>query len=172
MAAMTVLYSGLKGGTELLVNVVTSGIIEGLFPPFNPDRSPWLNLIEGTVEITVYLLIAGSTSASLATMFGLNSYARLPYGSLLMFWLMEGAVQKIMHFVGYISDQMNKRRMPVEATKIDLREPDDSPSRSTTMYDLDGDDDNVSSLSTQHTPSMSPVSPKSSCNTGTCDSSY
>ena len=113
-----ILASGFKGATELLVNVVTSGVLEGLFPPFDPTRSPWFNLIEGTAEIAIYLLIAGTASGAFEEMIGGYGLANLPYGSLLMFWLLEGAVAKINHFVGYVADKMNKRRVPVKPTTI------------------------------------------------------
>lgn len=113
-----ILQSGLKAASELLLNVGVSGILEGIFPPFNPRRSPWLNLFEGSIEITLYLLIAGTASNSIAEMFIDTDLVRLPYGSLLMFWLLEGAVQKVMHFVDYISHMMNKKRVPVKPLEI------------------------------------------------------
>lgn len=136
-----ILASGLKAGSELLLNVVTSGVIEGVFPPFNPKRSPWLNLIEGSIEITLYLLIAGTASNALAELFGDAELVRLPYGSLLMFWLLEGAVAKVGHFVSYISSSMNKRRVPVKPIVLPgapESPTDDTPTGTASNYDADG----------------------------------
>jgi len=114
-----ILASGFKGATELSLNVVTSGVLEGLFPPFDPKRSPWLNLIEGTVEIALYLLLAGTASNAFDELLGGYPLARLPYGSLLMFWLLDGAVAKVMHFVNYIAAKMNIRRVPAKPLVIE-----------------------------------------------------
>lgn len=124
-----ILASGLKGATELTLNVLTSGVLEGLFPPFNPDKSPWMNLFEGTVEIALYLLIAGSASTAFEEMFGDFPLARLPYGSLLMFWLLEGAIAKIMHFVNYVAAKMNIRRVPAKKLVIDVSSGGDTVSQ-------------------------------------------
>jgi len=109
-SASVVFFSALKGSSELLLNVVLSGVLEAVFPPFDAAASPWVNLLEGTLEIALYLLVAGTASNALGEMIGEYGLARLPYGSLLMFWLCENAVLKLGSFVGYIKTKMNQRR--------------------------------------------------------------
>lgn len=111
MSTVSVLFcSLLKGTGELLINVLASGVLEGLFPPYNPDASPWWNLLEGGFEIALYLLIAGTASNALGELVGSYRLARLPYGSLLMFWLLDDAVLKVQSFVDHISRKLNERR--------------------------------------------------------------
>jgi hypothetical protein len=104
------LLSMLKGATALSVNVVLSGVLEALFPPYDSKASPWMNLVEGTVEIALFVLLAGTVDTWLDSLFAGYEYASLPYGALAMFWLLKNALWKINSFVGYISYRLNVRR--------------------------------------------------------------
>lgn len=111
MSTIGVLFhSLLKGTGELLINVLASGVLEGLFPEYKPGSNPWWNLLEGGFEIALYLLIAGTASNALGELVGGTRLARLPYGSLLMFWLLDNAVLKVQSFVDYVSRRLNERR--------------------------------------------------------------
>lgn len=150
-----ILASGFKGASELFINVLTSGVLEGLFPPFNASHSPWLNLIEGTAEIALYILLAGTASNMLDEVITVSALSQLPYGALLMFWLLEGAVAKINHFVGYVAAKMNMKRTPVAPIVIE----DKSAGKEDSMADT------LSSSSSSSAPSYSHAS---SCGTDSC----
>lgn len=112
MSALGVLFfSSVKAVGELGVNVVFSGVLEGLFPPANPYKNPWLSLFEGVMEIGAHLLLVGTVANSWNELFLSNELVALPYGSLLMFWLLEGGVQKVGFFVSYIKARMNASRL-------------------------------------------------------------
>lgn len=96
---------------ELGVNVVIAGVLEAIFPPYDKARgTPWLDLAEGTVEILGYVLLSGAVDSVLSPLVSSGEYAGVPFGSLAMFWLCEGALYKIGSFVRYISDTLNARR--------------------------------------------------------------
>lgn len=104
------LVSMLKGATELFANVAICGVLEGLFPPFNPATNAWISLIEGTVEVALFVLVSGTIDNSLAALFSGYEYAALPYGALAMFWLLKNGIAKIDSFVSHISHRLNVRR--------------------------------------------------------------
>ena len=108
--ASLLFWSFVKGSGELLVNVVSSGVLEALFPPFDKNQSPWWNLLEGGLEITLYLLVAGTTSAALAESLAGYPLAQIPYGALLLYFLLDGAMAKVQSFVDYISIRLGERR--------------------------------------------------------------
>lgn len=117
MSVFGVLFqSALKGGGELLINVGVSGVLEGLFPPFQtkePEESRFAyevrNLVEATLEVGAYLLISGTVATAWGDMFAPYELAKLPYGALLMFWLLENAMWKLKSFVAFINYRMRHR---------------------------------------------------------------
>lgn len=127
MSVLAVLvHSALKGAGELLINVGTSGVLEALFPPFRliedgESRVSYelRNLVEATLEVGAYLLVSGTISSAWGDVFGAYELARLPYGALLMFWLLENAMLKLKSFVGFINYRMRHRYVRDSAASSD-----------------------------------------------------
>lgn len=130
-AVAVIFSSGFKAACEVLLAIGVSGVLEAVFPPQRADASPWMNLLEGTLEMVTYLLIIGVASESLGDLIAQFGLARVPYGALLMPWLLEGALGKITSFVQYMIERLNKRRasfMPTPAVGADPDSDDEDDS--------------------------------------------
>jgi len=101
-----------SGVVHVTVAVVVAGVLEGLFPPYRAPRDEldiWIDLGVGTLEILTYVLLIGAVEMGLARWFSGMDYADLPYGGLLMFWLLQKALMRVSAFVSYIGDRIMGR---------------------------------------------------------------
>jgi len=108
--ATTLAMIFLTGSIEVLLAVGVSGVIEALFPPFSPDTSPWVNVLQGTIELVAYLLVLAACTEEIGSMLAPMGMSGVPYGSLLMPVLLENGLAKINNFVTYIVYRANQRR--------------------------------------------------------------
>jgi hypothetical protein len=94
-----VIYSGLLALIDVGVNIVLSGLLEAVFPKYDPGKNVWLGGLEAVAEIAlhvvfsnVFLLVGGELFSTEGTL--------VPFGALVGIFLLGNALEKLCERLG------------------------------------------------------------------------
>lgn len=105
----TVLLSGLMSVIDVGMNIILSGVLEAIFPPYDPKKNVWLGGLEASFEIALHVLFSNFLLFASKGLFGTGNNL-VPFGALVGIFLLGNALQKLYalqsHVLGAIYSRM------------------------------------------------------------------
>lgn len=104
-----VLLSALMSVLDVGMNIVLSGVLEAIFPPYDPAKNVWLGGLEAAFEVSLHVLFSNFLLFASKGLFGTGNNL-VPFGALVGIFLLAGALQKLYalqsHVLGAIYSRM------------------------------------------------------------------
>lgn len=98
----------LSAAIDLSVNVVVSGLLEGLFPGVDTKESVWWGAVLAFAEIGIHVAVSSTLVLYSYETFSIDG-KMVPYGALTGVFLMTQAVQRMQRLVQYLRAGMQSR---------------------------------------------------------------
>jgi len=104
-----VLLTAVLSILDVGANIVLSGILEAIFPPYTPDKNVWLGGLEAALEISLHVLFSNFLLFASRGIFSTGSNL-VPFGALVGIFLLGNGLQKLYalqsHILGAVYSRM------------------------------------------------------------------
>lgn len=104
-----VLFSAVMSVLDVGMNIVLSGVLEAIFPPYNPKKNVWLGGLEAAFEISLHVLFSNFLLFASKGLFSTGANL-VPFGALVGIFLLGNALQKLYalqsHVLGAVYTRM------------------------------------------------------------------